>query len=82
MKILAVGAELFHSSGSIDGQRDKYDEANSRSPQLFKVRKKAYETHSICSRHMKRRKAGTSKSARDTAYYATVTGITTRLICC
>ena len=29
------GGYLLHSKGSIDGQRDRYDEANSRSSQFF-----------------------------------------------
>ena len=36
MNILAVGAGLFLSNGSKDGQRDRYDAANSRSLQFFK----------------------------------------------
>jgi len=35
MKILAVGAKLFSANRSIDGQRNRYDEANSRPSQFF-----------------------------------------------
>jgi hypothetical protein len=34
MKICPVGTELLHADGWTDGQTARYDEANSRFPQL------------------------------------------------
>ena len=35
VKILPVGAELFHADGPADGQTDRHDEANSRFLQFW-----------------------------------------------
>ena len=40
MKILPVGAQLFHADGWTDGQTDKHDEANGRFLQFFERVKK------------------------------------------
>jgi len=44
MKILSVGAELFHEDGWTDGRKDRHDEANSRLLKLCERTQKAVRT--------------------------------------
>jgi hypothetical protein len=40
MKVRAVGADLFHADGRSERQTDRYEEANSRFPQISLTRLK------------------------------------------
>ena len=50
MKILSVGAELFHADERTDGRRDKQDKANSRISQFSERRSERPTLPASCVR--------------------------------